>query len=215
MTTGLDTTNTVQALLFDLGGVLINIELAETFAIWSKYSAVPAEVLKQRFAIDESYRQHECGNISAQQYFASLRPSLGIDLTDAEFEQGWMAMLGVEVQGIEALLQQLQHLPLYLFSNTNAIHHEYWLKRYQAMLEVFDKQFVSSSLGQRKPDVDAFQSVADVIAVEPENILFFDDTLENINGAKKAGLQAVHVNSIATIPDTLLQHGLLPGSVSE
>ncbi len=209
MTTSLDTNNSVKALLFDLGGVLINIELDQTFAIWSKYSAVPAEVLKQRFSIDESYRKHECGQISAQQYFASLRSSLGIDLTDAEFEQGWMAMLGAEVQGMEALLQKCQQLPLYLFSNSNVIHHSYWLKRYQAMLEVFDKQFVSSSLGQRKPDTAAFLTVADAIAVEPANILFFDDTLENISGAKKAGLQAVHVHGSEIIPDTLELEDLL------
>ena len=61
------------------------------------------------------------------------------------------------------------------------------------------KVFVSHELGKRKPTPEAFHAVAQAIYVPPERILFFDDTLDNVNGALAVGMQAVHVQSIADI----------------
>jgi putative hydrolase of the HAD superfamily len=54
---------------------------------------------------------------------------------------------------------------------------------------------VSSEIGKRKPEPAAFHTISCEIGVKPENILFFDDSLENIVGAKKVGMQTVHVKS--------------------
>ena len=69
----------VSALLFDLGGVVIGINFDHVFTAWASYAHEPAEVIKERFTFDEFYKRHERGEIDGQQYFSSLRRSLGIN----------------------------------------------------------------------------------------------------------------------------------------
>ena len=190
----------VDALLFDLGGVVIEIDFGKIFEHWGRCAGVDAQGLRGRFRMDDSYRQYETGRIDAATYFESLRRGLGVDLSDAQFEEGWSALFIREVPGIRALLQEAARLrPLYLFSNTNPDHHRTWASRFPEALAPFQRIFVSSELGKRKPAPEAFHAVAQAIDVPPERILFFDDTLDNVNGARAVGMQAVHVQAIADI----------------
>ncbi|MEE9398605.1 MAG: HAD-IA family hydrolase [Methylococcales bacterium] len=200
----------LKVLLFDLGGVVIEIDFNHTFDIWSTYSGVASDELRSRFSIDLAYRKHERGEIVAREYFRSLRDSLQVDLSDSQFEEGWMAMLGSEVEGIESLLFQLKdQFALYLFSNSNKIHHSYWTQRYDRVLQMFQTIFVSSEIGVRKPDTDAFLAVANAIGESPGNILFFDDTRENVEGARNAGFDSVQVNSVDAIRNALMKKNIL------
>ena len=197
-------TNSVRALLFDLGGVILEIDFSRVFAIWSEHSGVPAAVIRSRFSFDESYRAHERGEIAAAAYFDSLRVTLGIRISDAQFCAGWNAIFVGEVPGIRAMLGRAKQLvPLYAFSNSNAEHHAYWAREYAATLSDFQKIFVSCELGRRKPEPEAFAAVASAIGVPYENILFFDDTDENVESAARLGMRAVHVKSIADIQNAL------------
>lgn len=190
----------VEALLFDLGGVLIEIDFGRAFAHWARCAGVDPDTLRGRFRTDDFYVQHEIGRIDAAAYFASLRGTLGVDLADTDFEEGWGAILVREVPGIRALLEEAaRQRPLYLFSNTNVSHHRLWASRHAELLAPFRRIFVSSELGKRKPTPEAFHAVAQAIDVPPERILFFDDALDNVNGALAVGMQAIHVQSIADI----------------
>jgi putative hydrolase of the HAD superfamily len=202
--------NSTKFLLFDFGGVVVEIYFERVFDIWSYHSGIAMHELKSRFSFDAAYCKHERGEIEASEYFATLRDSLGISISDTQFEEGWMAMFGCEVEGIETLLNQLQdHYSLHLFSNSNSMHYNYWSEKYSGTLQAFQNIFVSSEIGKRKPDVDAFLSVANAIGTSPENILLFDDTLENIEGARNAGLKAELVNSVADINTALEKENLL------
>ena len=79
------------------------------------------------------------------------------------------------------------------FTNTNRIHQQYWDNEHPRIRETFRNLFVSSEIGLRKPDADAFEYISQYTGIELQNILFFDDTLENIDGAKRVGLQTVLV----------------------
>ena len=81
--------NSVDALLFDLGGVVIEIDFARAFSYWSLYSSQDRGIIKSRFEFDSYYECHERGEIDASEYFASLRTSLGINIRDEEFIKGW------------------------------------------------------------------------------------------------------------------------------
>jgi putative hydrolase of the HAD superfamily len=186
----------IEALLFDLGGVVVDVDFARVTQRWAQLAGHDAESLRRRFSLDDAYMQHERGAIDERTYFQSLRTSLGIDITDAEFLDGWNAIFGGVIPGIEPLLARAAgRLPCYLFSNTNPAHLKYWAKAYAPALVPFRRTFVSSSIGLRKPDKAAFHHVASEIGIAPGRILFFDDSAENVAGAKAAGLQAVHVRS--------------------
>ena len=88
-----------------------------------------------------------------------------------------------------------QHYPLYAFTNSNPTHQREWSTRFASELSAFRSVFVSSELGLRKPDSAAFAAVAGRAGFQVREILFFDDTAENITGARAAGMQAVLVRS--------------------
>ncbi len=105
-------------------------------------------------------------------------------------------MFSGEMPGIVPLLERAaQHLPLYAFSNTNSAHAQYFSQRYAAVLGHFREIFLSSTIGLRKPDAEAYDHVVKAIGVPASRIVFFDDLAENIEGAHDRGLIAIGVKS--------------------
>ncbi len=196
--------DSVKVLLFDLGGVVLNISFAKVLETWSIHSGIDSATLKTLFKLDTFYEQHERGELTGTAYFATLRASLGIHLTDTHFEEGWNAIVLGEVPDIKNLLLEARaHFPLYAFSNTNFTHLKYVAQNYAEVLSLFQRIFTSCELKKRKPTPEAFEIVVKKIGVPASEILFFDDLLENVEEARKAGLQAVHVKSIEDTKEVL------------
>ncbi len=194
----------VDALLFDFGNVLVEIDLQRAFASWAAASGTSAAAIAGRFRIDAAYEAHERGEIDASEYFASLRRSLGINLSGQQFLAGWNAIFLDEASGMRRLLRHLSGvLPLYLFSNTCECHKRVWMNRYKELLQPFSQMFLSCGLGMRKPDPEAFKEIARRIGVAPGRIAFFDDLAENVRGAGAAGLVAFQASSSADITAVL------------
>jgi len=195
MTSGLSPTS-ADALLFDLGRVVLDIDFGKALTCWAGHAGCAPANLAARFIREESYRQHEVGKIEDAAYFQSLRAALGIDISDSQFLQGWNAIFTGEMPGIGPLLERAaKRMPLYAFSNTNRPHVEYFSKAYAGVLGHFSELFLSSTIGLRKPDAQAYDHVVKAIGVPAERIVFFDDLADNIAGARAYGLTAVHVTS--------------------
>jgi glucose-1-phosphatase len=101
----------------------------------------------------------------------------------------------------DLLARAARKLPLYAFTNTNPDHELVWSSRYADILANFKEIFVSSTIRLRKPDPAAFDHVVQAIGAPAERIVFFDDVIENVEGARACGLQAVHVRSSADVAD--------------
>ncbi len=190
--------------MFDLGGVLIDIDFNRSLNSWAKASGQTQAKLKQRFEPDHAYREHEIGALDFSQYAQHLRQRLTIQLDDTTLLNGWNALLGDALPGSRQLLARCaQQYPCYLFSNTNASHYEHWSQHQAKVLEPLQGIFTSFELGLRKPEPQAFKEIARRIGCSPQDILLFDDTQENINGARDLGLQAVKVNGPEKIVNIL------------
>lgn len=199
----------IEALLFDLGNVLIDVDFRRAFAEWAKAANIAEERVAARFEPDEAYCAHERGELSEAQYFASLRRSLGIDLSDGQFLSGWNAIFGGPIEGMESLVRGLsRRLPVYVFSNTNKAHRMHWEPRYRALLAPIREVICSCDIGCRKPDAAAFIKVAQLMGAAPSRIGFFDDLEENVAGARAAGLHAFRVRSAAEVSNALRRLGI-------
>jgi glucose-1-phosphatase len=194
----------VEALLFDLGGVVYAIDFDRAFASWAHSAGVELDTIRARFSFDAFYDRHERGEILASEYFASLRSSLGIALSDAEFVEGWNAIFLDEIpRTVEILRVLAPRVPIYAFSNSNLTHLDAWETKYAASLTIFREVFVSCHMGKRKPEAEAFRGIAATIGVPLERILFFDDTRGHVDGALAVGMQAVHVRSAQDVEDAV------------
>ncbi|MFT4120589.1 HAD family hydrolase [Bradyrhizobium sp.] len=198
-----------DALLFDLGRVVLDIDFSKAIDCWAGHAGCKPETIVARYVRDEAYQLHEVGKLSDADYFASLRSSLGIGISDAQFLEGWNAIFAGEMPDIAELLPRAaRHVPLYAFSNTNQPHVDYFSKEYAGLLGHFRELYLSSSIGLRKPHAEAFDHVVAAIGIPANRIVFFDDLAENIEGARARGLTAVHVTTASDVGDALKALGL-------
>jgi glucose-1-phosphatase len=210
MTRPLLSPGAADALLFDLGRVVLDIDFGRITACWAGHAACEPAQLAGRFSSrDEIFRQHERGKIGDAEFFEYLRGSLGIGISDAEFLQGWNAIFVGEMPDIAPLLARAaKRLPLYAFSNTNAPHVAHFSKTYADVLGHFREIFLSSTIGLRKPDTEAYDHVVRAIGVPASRIVFLDDSAENIEGAQARGLIGVHVTSPDDVAAALAALGI-------
>jgi putative hydrolase of the HAD superfamily len=198
-----------DALLFDLGRVVLDIDFSKALACWAGHAGCEVARLTERFSPDKSFKRHETGEISDAEFFAGLRASMGLELSDAQFLEGWNAIFAGEMPGIAPLLARAaQRLPLYAFSNTNGAHVEHLSRAYAGVLGHFREMFLSSTIGLRKPDAAAYDHVVKAIGLPASRIVFFDDLAENVEGARSRGLTAVHVKTPADVADVLAALGI-------
>jgi len=209
MTTSQLSPGAADALLFDLGRVVLDIDFSKALSCWAAHADCAASDIAARFVRDDAYRRHEMGAMSDADYFQSLRASLGIGISDAQLLEGWNAIFAGEMPGIAPLLTRAaERTPLYAFSNTNRPHVEYFSKAYAGILGHFRELFLSSTIGLRKPDAAAYDHVIKAIGAPAGRIVFFDDLAENIEGARASGLTAIHVKSAADVASALEALGI-------
>lgn len=198
-----------DALLFDLGRVVLDIDFTRVLQVWSDHARCTPDDIVNRFARGDVYMRHERGEISDDVFFAHLRDALGIDLTPEQFRQGWNAIFVGEMPGIADLLARAsKRWPLYAFSNTNPAHVAHFSERHADLLGRFRSVFLSSSIGLRKPDAKSYEHVIAEIGMPADRIVFFDDLQENIEAARACGLQTVHVTSPTSVAEALMALGL-------
>jgi putative hydrolase of the HAD superfamily len=183
-----------EALLFDLGDVLVEIDFQRSFSHWGRQAGCAPQALARNFEATQAYQRHERGEISTTDYFDTLRRSLDLSLNDEQMLEGWNSLFVGEMPGVRPLLAAAaRQFPLYAFSNTNAAHADFFLPAYADLLRPLKRIFLSHEIGMRKPEAQAFRHVAQQIGLPPGRIAFFDDLAENVEAARAAGFQAWHV----------------------
>lgn len=190
----------IDALLFDLCGIVIDIDFRRTVARWAELAERDAAELNQRIVVDATYHAYERGEIGCSEFFKYLKSSLDLDLGEDQIRDGWNAIFIGEMPGMaELLAAAAARFPLYLLSNTNRTHEIFWAREYAGPLKHFQKLFVSSTIGLRKPDRACYDRLVREIGVPAGSIMFFDDVRENVEGVRAAGLVGVHAPATADI----------------
>jgi putative hydrolase of the HAD superfamily len=129
-------------------------------------------------------------------------------LSAEEIRTAWNAMLlSFREKSLHFLEQIRPKYKIYLLSNTNYIHLNsfketfHQKRRTKTFEEYFDKAFYSCEIGFRKPDAACYDWVTKELKIDSAKTLFIDDSLHNIEGAKKAGWQTVHLSNGMQIED--------------
>ncbi len=197
-------TSAAQALLFDVGGVVVDIDFNRALRAWSAHSRLSPDELKKRFQFDTAYERHERGEIEANDYFDHLASTLQLMVTREEIASGWNAIFVGEITATRRLIEAARtRLPCYAFTNTNASHLACWTRLFPGVVAAFDEIFASHQIGLRKPEHAAFEHICLATGIAAENFVFFDDLPENVQAASRAGLQAVLVRSPGDVAHAL------------
>lgn len=197
----------VKNILFDLGGVLLNLDVAQTRDAFIKLGVTQIDDLFRIGHADSFFKEYEVGTISDEVFVEKARQLAFPGTTSDQIIAAWNVMLlDFPAERVHFLHKLKNKYRLFLFSNTNAIHLQAFHKSYQqvhgaAMDDLFEKAYYSHVINQRKPDVAAFQYVIKDSDIDAGETLFIDDALVNIEGAREAGLQAVHLTGGKTILD--------------
>ena len=114
-------------------------------------------------------------------------------------KDAWNSMLLDLPESRLDLLRSLNsNYKLFLLSNTNAIHinsisNTLGEKQWKSFCNLFDKMYLSHEIGVRKPNIEAFQFILKQQKLNPNEVLFIDDSPQHIEGAKKLGIICYHL----------------------
>ncbi len=193
--------NSFDAVIFDLGGVIINLDYQKTISAFQALGMPNFEQVYSQMAQSNMFDSYETGQISTQHFINLLLTHLPIGTSPNKVVAAWNAMiLDVPPKKITLLAELKKSLPTFLLSNTNDLHiqkvRDEWKKVTEcAMEESFHKMYLSHEIKHRKPTSQAFSYVLDENGLEAARTLFIDDTLQHIEGAKSLGLQTLHLTN--------------------
>lgn len=199
----------VKTLIFDLGGVILDLSIPHTLDTFAELSRMPKEKVHEIYLSAPGFIDYEKGAIDDATFRDFVRETYAINAGDDEIDTAWNAMLrGIPAQKLELLTRLQGEFQVFLLSNTNAIHvhhiNEVILPKGQekrTLDSYFHKAYYSHRMGKRKPDAEIFEQVIEENHLVPEQTLFLDDYAINIEGARSVGIKTVHVTSPHLILD--------------
>ncbi|WP_306250375.1 HAD family phosphatase [Parvularcula sp. IMCC14364] len=188
-----------RILLFDLGGVLIRLRIAESLETISPLD-LDWESIKAILLENRRIRQFECGACSRAEFAESFIQDLQLDMSAEEFLTEMATWPVGFFDGALTLLADLrQHYSVNCFSNTNEVHWQ------QHWADQFDHPFASHLIGLAKPDPAAFRHVLADMNAAAETVWFFDDSRPNVEAANALGLNAFHTDGFEALLAKLVE----------
>jgi len=191
---------TIKAVFFDLGGVILRTEFQ-----------VPRQQLADRLGMDyddlnkivfesETSSRASIGEISSEEHWAFVlqrlrRPVAELITIRDEFFAGDI----VDRTLLEYIRSLRSNYKTGLISNAWGDLRDYVIR--EKFDDAFDKMIISAEVGAMKPEAKIFQIALEQFGVSPNEAVFVDDFLVNIEGCEKVGIQGIHFKN----PETALQ----------
>jgi putative hydrolase of the HAD superfamily len=183
------------AVVFDLGNVLLPINLDLTYAAFASYTHYfSAEEIKYITEQESLWLPYESGLISCAQFRDSICTRFQMECSDAEFDYAFAALLLDFPADVVSLVEEVKlNFPIYLLSNTSRIHSRLFLQK-ESLFSKFDSLHLSYEMGLSKPDKRIYQQVVDANVLHDKQIIFFDDNSSNVQSANEFGWDAVLID---------------------
>jgi FMN phosphatase YigB (HAD superfamily) len=197
----------LRAVVFDLGGVLIEYRGAAKLLEWRP--DLTHEESWRLWLSSPAVRAFETGRLEAGEFAERLTAELGLSVSPADFLVEFTSWVVGPFAGTADLVRRIpSHITRATLSNVSQVH---W-RRFEteaALYRLFHHHFPSHLTGKIKPDVEAFEHAASALECEPGSILFLDDQPINVHAAQKAGLTAVCVQGPGEAERVLLELGII------
>ena len=198
----------IKHFIFDLGRVLVKVDLKPFIYQFSKAFKIEPDALKKNDN-NGAYLDFQVGKINGDEFHKITCEYFKQPVPLDRFKDIWSSMLAGEVEGTAEIVNKLfeKNYTLSLLSNTDPWHYQYCEKMIP-VLQKFEKIFLSYDLRMRKPDAKIFLTVAEKLATKPEQCLFIDDLEENIEAAKSLNFHTVLFHNADQLRNELREEGI-------
>ncbi len=208
--------NSIKNIIFDLGGVIMDIDFNRTI---EAFKDLGVENFDQLFSWEKQvnlFNKMDRGEVTPAEFRDGIRAITGLKISDHQLDYAWMQILSkVPASRIQLLKEVKDNYNSYLLSNTNMIHMENFSQDLQldfgvSGIEVlFDRAYLSYELGMRKPEERIFKHVIESNDLDVSETLFIDDTPGHIETASKLGIKTYLFNPGEERLEDLFENGFL------
>jgi len=201
----------IKHLVFDMGGVLVQIDWhGKVSEILGR--DIPFNDIHALWSSSKAATDFENGRISFDDFAGKFITEQELSINVNQFQTAFMEIVQNDMPGICALLEHLQpHFTLSLLSNTNQPHFDL-LKQRNSFLRYIENPFTSLGFGVMKPEAEIYRKLINVLMCTPEEVLFFDDGIANVEAARQVGIHAERVFGPEDIKIALQQYNCWPAA---
>lgn len=185
-------TDDIEVVLFDGGGVLVELQGIPTMLGW----------LENRPSVDELWklwltspvvRRFETGRATPDEFAEEIIQEMSLPVSPQEFIAKFQAWLtGLYPGALEMVRSVPSRFTRATLCNTNVLHWPRLLSDFD-LDRHFQHHFASHLTGKIKPDREAFENVLDTLGCQASAVFFLDDNILNVEGARNVGMRAVQV----------------------
>ncbi len=197
----------IKNIVFDLGGVLLNISPLLSLAEFEKLCGVGQEELITRLAREKIFEKFDTGSFSPAQFRSELCRIMDRVVSDEGIDRAWnMLLLDFPLARVRLLQQLRKNYRIFLLSNTNIIHFWHYTASFYEnygtqMTGLFDSLFLSYEIGIHKPDAGIYAFVLQSANLNPSETVFIDDSLVNVEAAQLQGIKGIHIHNGHDVTD--------------
>lgn len=198
----------LDAVLFDVGGVLVEVSGVDRLRGWTDPGYSDEEVWKLWLG-SSAVRAFESGRIGSDEFAHQLIGELKLPIGAMELLEEFVRWIPAPFPGAQELLASLQGVRRATLSNSNPLH---WprITGEMGLGECFDLHFVSHLTGRIKPDPEAFEHALDTLGARAQDVLFIDDNRINVEAARRLGIRAHRATGVTGARAVLGEYGLAP-----
>jgi len=204
----------IRNIIFDLGGVLLNINPLLSLIELSKVSGISQDELRITLAGEQVFEKMDTGHLNSEQFRSELCRIMNKKVSDSEMDRIWnVLLLDFPAPRVELLQQLAKNYRVFLLSNTNLIHYIHYTREFQMrygipMESLFERLFLSYEIGMHKPDAGIYKYVLQQSGIEASESVFFDDSLANVQAAELQGILGIYLQTGHEVTD-YFQNGIL------
>ncbi len=207
----------IQSVIFDLGGVIINLDASRTISAFNKISQIPFQNIYTQAKQDELFSLLDVGKISTSDFLTEVKRQIRYNGPNEDVLSAWNAMLLTGPEERLVILVEMKHnYNTFLLSNTCEPHVEAFERELESehgiknFDDYFDKVYYSCRVGLRKPGKEIFELVLDQNNLKAEETVFIDDSPQHVKAAGEIGINSFLLQKNMEIGDLLKQLKLLP-----
>ena len=188
----------IQAIIFDLGGVILNIDYDLTIKEFEKLGVLNSTSYYSKNEQKKIFNDLEIGKISEKEFINAVKLKTN-NANENQIKHAWNKMLlNLPLEKLIFIKSIMCNYQTFLLSNTNSIHISYFKNslsetEWKLFESAFNKIYFSYKIGMRKPSVKIFEYVLKENHLKAKNVLFIDDSIQHINAAQKIGIVTHHL----------------------